>query len=278
MRCIAFARIVIANLILALSATAESRIVFSGESRQNNLVAKLLEVAEISQPRDAFTFKRALAGYIFVSADCRGNGTVTIKLDDLSDPLAVIKLDVNAAGRAEAIRYISRGDHKLHVKCAGDIRVEKLAVKAIPELMHCGLGFDPAIKSYGKYDLAFLAKDILPNVTTLIVPHNIQLEAEMTDNWRRQGKRFLAAVGINSQAKAADEHFDYWTSFMEKAPYLNGVIIDEFIVNNPIREWLPEVTPERQQRFDQLKRPWLLFHRHETRLQSNWQPVGDEIH
>ena len=49
-------------------------------------------------------------------------------------------------------------------------RVDKLVVKAIPELIHCGLGFDPAIKSYGRYDMEFLKKDILPNVTTLIVP------------------------------------------------------------------------------------------------------------
>ena len=60
----------------------------------------------------------------------------------------------------------------------------------------------------------------------------------MIDDWHRQGKRFVAAVGINAQAKTADEHYQYWTGFLEKAPFLDGIIIDEFIVNNPIREWL----------------------------------------
>src|SRR5258708_4380718 len=187
---------------------------------------------------------------MFVRADCRGQGTVAIKLDDMPEPLVVIKRDVDAAQRTEAVRNISPGEHKLKVECAGGIRVEKLVVKAIPELIHCGLGFDPAIKSYGKYDLPFLKKDILPNVTTLIVPRNIKLDPAMIEDWHRQGKRFVAAVGINFQEKTAEEHYHYWTGFIEQTPFLDGIIIDEFIVNNPIREWLREITPERQQRFD----------------------------
>jgi hypothetical protein len=251
MRISPFVQLLISLLVLNSTATAESRVVFSGEKHRNNLVAELLEVAEISQPSSSFAFKRAHAGYIFVTADCRGTGTVTIKLDDVPEPLAVVERDVDAAQRTEAVRNISLGEHKLRVECAGGIHVEKLVVKAIPELIHCGLGFNSAIKSYGKYDLLFLTKDILPNVTTLIVPANIKLEPTMIDEWHRQGKRFVAAVGINSQAKTAEEHYHYWTGFLEKAPFLDGIIIDEFIVNNPIREWLKEITPERQRRFDE---------------------------
>ncbi len=251
MRISPFVPHLISLLVLNSTAMAESQVVFSGEKRQNNLVAELLEVAEISQPSSTFAFTRARAGYIFVTADCRGKGTVTIKLDDVPEPLAVIQRDADAAQRSEAVRNISLGEHTLKVECAGGIRVEHLVVKAIPELMHCGLGFDPAIKSYGKYDLPFLQKDILPNVTTLIVQPNIKLEPTMIDDWHRQGKRFVAAVGINFQAKTAEEHYNYWTGFMEKTPFLDGIIIDEFIVNNPIREWLKEITPERQKRFDE---------------------------
>jgi hypothetical protein len=233
------------------TAIGETRLVFSGEKRLNNLVAELLEVVEISEPSSSFAFRRARAGYIFVTADCRGKGTFKIKLDDAPEPLAVIRREVEAAGRAEAVQNISLGEHKLTVECAGGIHVEKLVVQAIPELMHCGLGFDPAIKSYGKYDLPFLKKDILPNVTTLIIRPNVELEPAVIADWRRQGKRFVAAVGVNSQAKTAEEHFKYWTGFLEKSPFLDGIIIDEFIINNPIREWLKEVTPERQRKFDE---------------------------
>ena len=176
-----FVMLLISLLVSDSTATAKPRVVFSGEKRQNNLVAELLEVAEISQPSSSFAFKRAHTGYIFVTADCQGKGTVTIKLDDMPEPLAVIKRDVDAAGLTEAVRSISLGEHKSKVECAWGIHVEKLVVKAIPELIHGGLGFDSAIKSYGKYDLPFLKKDILPNVTTLIVPHNIKLEPTMID-------------------------------------------------------------------------------------------------
>ncbi len=259
MRISPFVLLLLSLLVLESTATAESRVVFSGEKRQNSLVAELLEVAGISEPSSSFAFKRAHAGYIFVTADCRGTGTVTLKLDDLPEPLAVIKRDVDAAQRTEAMRNISPGEHKLEVECAGGIHVEKLVVKAIPELMHCGLGFDPAIKSYGKYDLPFLEKDILPNVTTLIVRPRAELSQSFIDDWHRQGKRFVAAVGINFQAKTAEEHYNYWTDFMEKTPFLDGIIIDEFIVNNPIREWLREVTPERQQRFDEERAQYPIY-------------------
>jgi hypothetical protein len=119
------------------------------------------------------------------------------------------------------------------VECDGGVDVSNLLVRAIPDLIHCGLGFDPAIKSYGHYDWDFLAQDILPNVTTLIVPHNIQLSPAAIDKWHRQGKRFIAEVGVSRQAKTAEEHFRHWTSFLDHAPYLDGIMINEFGMNKP---------------------------------------------
>jgi hypothetical protein len=242
--------LLVAFFVSDSAATAESRIVFSGEQRRNNLVAELLEVASITPPGSSFTFKRRNAGYIFVTADCRGEGTVTLKLDDAPELLAVIQNDAETPKRTEAVRIVSPGEHKLSVASVGEIRVEKLVVKAIPELIHCGLDFNPAIKSYGKYDLAFLKRDILPNVTTLIVPPNAHLDQAFIDDWHRQGKRLVAAVGINPQAKTADENARYWSDFFEKAPFWDGIIIDEFIVNRPYREWITHLTPERKRRFD----------------------------
>jgi hypothetical protein len=257
--------------LLALDShvVAEPRVIFSGERRQNNLVAELLEVADISQAGGSFAFQRFQPGYIFVTANCRGKGTVTLTLDDEPEPLAVIERDVDADQRSEAVRNVPLGEHTLRVDCTAGIRIKKLVVKSIPELVHCGLGFDPAIKSYGKYDLPFLEKDVLPNVTTLIVPHNIQLEPATIDDWRRQGKRFIAAVGINSQAKTAEDHYHYWTGFIDKAPFLDGIIIDEFIVNNPIREWLPEITPERQRRFDEERAQYLIYEEAFRRIRAD---------
>jgi hypothetical protein len=105
----------------------------------------------------------------------------------------------------------------------------------------------------------FLKRDILPNVTTLIVPPNIKLADSVIEDWHRQGKRFIAEVGINSQAKTAQEHTAFWTNFFEKAPFLDGIIIDEFIVNRPVSEWVPTMTPARLARMDQERADYALY-------------------
>src|SRR2546422_3343730 len=97
----------------------------------------------------------------------------------------------------------------------------------------------------------FLKADILPNVTTLIVPNNIKLSESVIDDWHRQGKRFVAEVGVNSQSKTAEDHFKFWSSFYDKAPFLDGVIINEFIVNRLVSEWVETMTPERRVRMEQ---------------------------
>jgi hypothetical protein len=202
----------------------------AAETRLNNLASTLVDVAAIESPGGAHAFDRARSGWIFVSARCSG-GKVTIALDGDAQPLIVH--EAADAQTHEAMRHVAAGQHRLRLDCAAGAKIENLVVRAIPELIHCGLGFDPAIKSYGRYDLEFLKKDILPNITTMIVPHNIQLPREVIDDWHRQGKRFVGEVGINSQAATAEEHFAFWTGFLDKAPFLDGIIVNEFIVNNP---------------------------------------------
>jgi hypothetical protein len=143
------------------------------------------------------------------------------------------------------VHYITKGRHALHVARAGAVSLGHLTLEAIPGLMHCGLGFDPQIKSYGVYDMAFLKGVILPNVTTLIFPSNIKLADSTIEDWHRQGKHFVAQVGINPGARTAEEHAANWTSFFTNAPFLDGIIINEFIVNRPVSEWVPTMTPGR---------------------------------
>src|SRR5262249_48742104 len=157
-------------------------------------------------------------------------GTSKSTLDAASRQDAIIVHDAKDGPRAEAVRYLAAGEHRLRVECTGTLRIAELVVTAIPELIHCGLGFDPAIKSYGRYDLEFLKKDILPNVTTLIVPPNLELPQPVIDSWHRQGKRFVAEVGINGRGETAEDHFKYWASFLDKSPFLDGIIVNEFIV------------------------------------------------
>jgi hypothetical protein len=216
------------------------------ESRKlNNLVTLLLDVAP-ARTTKSLAFVRPSDGWIFISFTTQGEGSIRLTLD---------KTPIHpASGRGpihEIMHYVAKGPHTLRIERAGTVTLERLSVKAIPELIHCGLGYNPQIKSYGLYDMDFLKRDILPNVATLIVPNGIKLSDPVIEDWHRQGKRFVAEVGINSQAKTADEHAAFWTSFFQKAPFIDGIIINEFIVNRPFSEWVRVMTPERLARFDQ---------------------------
>lgn len=221
-----------------------------GETKRNNLVTELLNSTAVAEPNAEFTFARATEGWVFIGATFKGTGACTITLDPGSRPHTAIVHDAKDGPRAEAMQHVAKGEHRARVECTGNLRIEQLVVRAIPELIHCGLGFDPAIKSYGRYDMEFLKKDILPNVTTLIVPHNIALPRPVIESWHRQGKRFVAEVGINGRGQTAEDHFNYWTSFLDKAPFLDGIIVNEFIVNNPSPPAGAAVSPERQARMD----------------------------
>jgi hypothetical protein len=250
MRRILIAAIVLSPLVCEFAAGAEATVLFSGEKKLNNLVAVLLEASAISKTGNVIPFTRPSAGWIFLSASTKGMGSVKIVLDKASPVDTVIVHEAQGPNLDEAVRYVAKGEHQLQVDCEGDATVERLVVKAIPDLIHCGLGFNPAIKSYGLYDMDFLKKDILPNVTTLIVPSNIELPQSVIDGWHRQGKRFIAEVGINSQGKTADDHFRYWTSVLDKAPFLDGILINEFGMNRRSIRPNPQRQMRAQQRHD----------------------------
>jgi hypothetical protein len=50
----------------------------------------------------------------------------------------------------------------------------------------------------------FLKKDILPNVTTLIVPSSLKPPPALVDDWHRQGKKFVAEAGVDSKARTVE--------------------------------------------------------------------------
>jgi hypothetical protein len=244
----AVAVIVLCSFALAdIAGAAEGPGASSGEKRQNNLVSVLFESTSIRPGGQTVSFSRPSDGWIFVSADWKGTGGV--RLFDPDDASSAKQDERSAAeSPAELMRFVTKGQHRIRVEAVEQAKVERLVVKAIPELMHSGLGYDPAIKAFGHYDLPFLKHDILPNVTTLIMPGGLRVPQADIDNWHRQGKRFVAEVGIDPNAKSPDDHVNYWTHTVEKAPFVDGVIIDEFIINSPSTRRPGQLSPQRQQR------------------------------
>ncbi len=228
------------GLLACEHAAADQARHLSGVRKENNLVSVLLDVESAPQSDESLSFLRPSDGWIFIEAAFSGSGAVGIVLDEKSRRDAVVVARAEAHAPVEAMRRVPKGEHTLRLHCEGSARVARLTVKSIPELIHCGLGFDPQIKSYGHYDMDFLKQDILPNVTTLIVPGHIELPQPVVENWHRQGKWFVAEVGVNSRAKSVDEHFKNWTGAFERVPYLDGIIINEFGMNRKSRRPNPD--------------------------------------
>ena len=224
--------------------------------RLNNLTALLLEAAP-ARTGQPFSFTRPRDGWIFISAVTSGEGEARLALD--GNEQDTILLSSREGSDREAVRHVTAGSHVLRAARGSTATIKKITVKAIPELLYSGLGYNPQIKSFGTYDMAFLQRDVLPNITTLIIPASLKLDDSTINGWHRQGKRFLAETGLNAAAKTADENAAYWTGFLRDAPFLDGIIIDEFIVNRPISEWLPVISPARQARFDKEKADYELY-------------------
>jgi len=143
MRAVIIASILMPTIASGVAGATEPTVVFSGAQKRNNLVTELLEVASISEPGRAFTFTRPDDGWVFLSARRQGKGTVRIVLDERPGDDAVVARDADGDGPIEAVRHVARGEHRIRVDCSGGCRVDRLVVKAIPELMHCGLGSTP---------------------------------------------------------------------------------------------------------------------------------------
>jgi hypothetical protein len=211
----------------------------------------LLDTVPSPKPvAETFSFVRPTEGWIFISFTTQGEGSLALTLDKDLPGESAIHSTPGPGAVHEAMHRITPGRHTLTAKSGHNITIQHLSVRAIPELMHCGLGFDPQLKAYGLYDLDFLRRDILPNVTTLIVPNSFKPPDPFIQEWHRQGKRLVAEVGINSQATTAREHATFWNGFLQNAPFLDGIIINEFIVNRPVAEWVPVMTPERLARIE----------------------------
>jgi hypothetical protein len=216
------------------TALADGTIVFSGQKKRNNLVSELLEVGAISKSGNAFEFTRPGEGWIFLSALYQGTGKLTILLDNPSggEPVVLYAADITFERQqlAEAVRRVPSGKHKIRVNCQGRVRLDKLVVKSIPELVHCGLNAS-SVKSYGPFDMEFLKKDVLPNVTTLIVSAGIKLPQSVIDDWHRQGKKFIGEVSLNRDGRTGAANFEFYTRFLDNAPIFDGLIINEFGMN-----------------------------------------------
>ena len=197
----------------------------------NNLVWELLNLREpvgitgdqvFTNPCDRWVFIRSIAAV-------GEGGSLRITVDsEAKDDAAVVHSEAGTS-TLEAMRYLLAGEHTLHIASEGNARLEQLIVRSIPMLQHAFYGANPHIQPYGLYDWEFLARDVLPNVNTMV---SRQPGPEL-EQWKRSGRNWISIVGVPkltaSDEAAVAETYERWSGAPGfQNPLMDGIIVDEF--------------------------------------------------
>ncbi len=205
---------------------------FPGVKVLNNLVNELLSVVSPpAEPNGRFEFFNPRDGWVFLTSTVRKGetGPVLVSLD--GQPLQ----SHNGPGTLEAMRLTSKGTHLIRITAPG--KLERLVVRAVPELIYAKSGADPHVGEYGKYDWAFLSRYVLPNINVLVAS-GVETEKPLVREWRQAGRKCLVECGVPGVAGdrlvAADEVFRSWSGHPGMTdPEYDGGIADEFFSGNP---------------------------------------------
>ena len=211
----------------------------------NNLVTELVKLKSIpAKPvYQEITFTNPREGWIFISASTRveKNDVVKISIDaDQED--AVLNYQFGDATTKETMHFLTTGKHKLRIwfpekPGSAELDVQNLIVRAVPAMVYCAYPV-ASRANYGVYDEEFLAKDVLPNINT-IVGEGGEKHQSRQKRWKQRGGKWYLEQNIPSflrrsrkdvpEPLTADFTYDYWTkSAGFTNPYLDGVCGDEF--------------------------------------------------
>jgi len=201
----------------------------------NNLVWELLNVRSDagSSVTGQQTFTLPYDRWVFIrtTADAADGGQLRIVIDSEAKESAAITHASGQAPTLEAMRFLPAGQHTVDVVVEGNAKLRQLVVRAIPILQHAFYGADPHVHPYGPYDWQFLAKDVLPNVNTMISSGSA--EPPELRAWKKSGRSWIGIIGVPQTRAtgdaAVDEVYTYWCSSAGLAnPLMDGIIVDEF--------------------------------------------------
>lgn len=157
----------------------------------NNLVTTLLNVAT-AQER-AYTFTNPRDGWVFL-----------------------------VRGDQESMRWMKSGQHNVQGSAG-----QTLIVRAIPEIIHCGIGYRPSpfLKNFPTYDVAYLEEIGAFRNANVILERNPDAEFEI-EKWRASGRQIRVRAGSN---EAEPENiYDYWANHRGMQEPYDGIQISEY--------------------------------------------------
>ena len=211
----------------------------AGAKILNNMVVELINKKDLpAEPHQELTFTNPRDGWVFISTTAKvdGKAAVTVAVDaEESRPVLVHRAGDPAT--METMRYLPVGKRVLRIWCGapdGQARpvIESLIVRSIPEMMQCNYPAS-SLAGYGHYTLKFLAKDVLPNVTTFVGGVHLAPKAEQ-EMWKKLGRSWLLEHNIPSLVNRSvpvtpEVAYNWWVdSYGFQSALAGGVMADEF--------------------------------------------------
>ena len=210
----------------------------------NNFVMELFSTESLRGANDiALPFYNPRKGWVFVSIAGRleqGEG-IRVSIDD---DRPVITRDHTSAEASETMRELEAGRHLLHLRCQGRPEIRDLVVRRVPELIYVSYPTQHSVPGYFKIDWDFLAKDVIPNVNTVVSDdpghgHAEALALRNPDNrfvreWKRRGGKLYTNTQAPGQRPynpdlTVDEAVRFWkTSPDFTAPTMSGSMGNEY--------------------------------------------------
>ncbi|HPO08234.1 MAG TPA: hypothetical protein PLZ55_06160, partial [bacterium] len=201
---------------------------------RNNFVTDLLvsHISSVSSMQSTFFNPRE--GWVLfsvVESAQRGEVMPSLYADGESEPL--ILRSEPSTGALEAMRYLSKGEHRLRiVNCAG----QNLIVRAVPELFYGYHPSGPQIPAFGTYDWAYLKRNVLSHVNTIVTSGGVA--PEEFEEWRREGRKWIVGAGLpgmqSNEAPAPEDVYKSWSQNLGVTdPLYGGIVVDEFLLNSP---------------------------------------------
>lgn len=224
--------LIVGALLMACMSGVLSPPSFAEGRRLNNLVTELVHLDSVALEAVApITFTNPREGWIYLGfdADIPPDGHVDLLNADIEPPAVIIHRDARNAGRADSMRWMTAGEHKLRVSGKGGAAVRSLSVRTMPETHYVRYPDKPRFPQLGSFDWPWLKQHVLSSVNTVVGFPSPETE-EAINEWTASGRKFIAYGSLpHDKDLTGEKAFDTWyTNPGFQDARLSGMIADEF--------------------------------------------------
>lgn len=137
----------------------------------NNFATELLDVSpKSSEAKTEYSFRNPRQGWVFLRGELprESSGSLTLSVDSKADQDGAI-VHAPTGPVVEGMRYLSAGEHSMHIKISGANSIGRLIVRTMPEIIYANFPWDSLVTSYPKYDWEFLGRvGLLDYINTIV--------------------------------------------------------------------------------------------------------------